>query len=79
MNMKFKWKGNGIKTKCLNENNIAFIECDKEYYRPLEVDSLLGDSSKAKKILNWKPKVKIKTLIRDMINQEFRMISKNNE
>ena len=79
LNMKFKWKGNGIKTKCLNENNIAFIECDKEYYRPLEVDSLLGDSSKAKKILNWKPKVKIKTLIRDMINQEFRMISKNNE
>ena len=79
LNMKFKWKGNGIKTKCLNENNIAFIECDKEYYRPLEVDSLLGDSSKAKKILNWKPKVKIKTLIRDMINQELKMISKNNE
>ncbi len=79
LDMKFRWKGNGIKTKCFDENNVAFIECDEEYYRPLEVDSLLGDPSKAKKILNWRPKVKIKTLIRDMINHEFKIISKNNE
>ncbi len=79
MDIKFRWNGKGIKTKCLNEKGLPFIECDKEYFRPLEVDSLLGNSSKARKVLKWKPKVKIKTLIKDMIKNEMQIISKNNE
>ena len=38
-------------TKCFNKNGKCFIESDKEYYRPLEVDTLLGNSSKARKEL----------------------------
>tara|TARA_B100001121_G_scaffold215887_1_gene189425 strand:- start:2136 stop:3191 length:1056 start_codon:yes stop_codon:yes gene_type:complete len=79
LDIKFRWNGKGIKTKCLNEKGLPFIECDKEYFRPLEVDSLLGNSSKARKVLKWKPKVKIKTLIKDMIKNEMQIISKNNE
>ena len=44
----------------LYNNGNCIIECDKEYYRPLEVDTLLGNSRKARKELNWKPKINIK-------------------
>ena len=56
LNIKYYWKGKGIHQKCYDEKGNCFIECDKEYFRPLEVDTLLGDSSKARKELNWKPK-----------------------
>ena len=46
------------------------VACDKAYYRPLEVDTLLGDSSKARKELNWRPKTNIKTLVKEMVNLE---------
>ena len=79
LNMKYKWSGKGIKAKCYDEYGVSFIECDKEYYRPLEVDTPLGDSSKARRNLKWKPKVKIKALIREMIDSEMNNISKNND
>ena len=51
------------------------IECDKNYFRPLDVDTLLGDSKKARKKLNWKPKINLNTLIREMINSEYDLIN----
>ena len=60
LGIKFSWKGNGINAKCYDNNGNCIIECDKAYFRPLEVDTLLGDSSKARKILKWKPKTNIK-------------------
>ena len=51
LNIKYYWKGKGIHQKCYDEKGNCFIECDKEYFRPLEVDTLLGDSSKARKKL----------------------------
>ena len=74
LNIKFKWKGNGIKSKCFDAENKCIIECDKRYYRPLEVDTLLGDSSKARKELKWKPKIDIKTLVKEMVSSELKKI-----
>ena len=59
LGIKFSWKGNGINAKCYDNNGNCIIECDKAYFRPLEVDTLLGDSSKARKILKWKPKLNL--------------------
>ena len=56
LNIKYFWRGKGINEKCYDDKGNSIIECDKEYLRPLEVDTLLGDSSKARKELNWKPK-----------------------
>ena len=47
LNIKYYWKGKGAKSKCFDKNANCIIECDKEYFRPLEVDTLLGDSKKA--------------------------------
>ena len=71
LDIKYYWKGKGINSKCFDEKNNVIIECDKAYYRPLEVDTLLGDSRKARKELNWKPKYKINDLVREMISSEL--------
>ena len=71
LNIKYYWRGKGSKSKCFDKNANCIIECDKEYFRPLEVDTLLGDSTKARKELKWKPKTNIKTLVKEMVNSEL--------
>ena len=71
LKIKYYWKGKGIKSKCYMLNGKCIIECDKKYFRPLEVDTLLGDSRKAYKELNWKPKKDIKKLIKEMVTEEL--------
>ena len=70
LKIKYSWKGNGIKSKCFDEKGRCIIECDKEYFRPLEVDTLLGNSRKALKELKWKPKIHIKQLVKEMVESE---------
>ena len=61
--------GKGLNEKCFYNNSII-IEIDKKYFRPTEVTSLRGDSSKAKKLLKWKPKFDLNSLIDDMIENK---------
>ena len=74
LNMKIKWKGK-------NENEIGIyknkeiVRVDKSYYRPTEVDSLLGDASKAKKKLRWKPKISFKQLVKEMVESDLKLYS----
>ena len=49
----------------------AHVETDPRYYRPTEVDYLLGDSSKARRILGWKPKVNFETLVKMMVEHDM--------
>jgi GDPmannose 4,6-dehydratase len=72
LKIKYLWKGKGINSKCYNHKGRCIVECDKEYYRPLEVDTLLGDSSKARKELNWRPKININGLVKEMVNNELK-------
>ena len=49
-----------------------YVEIDPRYYRPAEVDLLLGDASKAEKNLNWKPKVQFKELVHMMVDADVK-------
>jgi len=71
INFPIKWKGKGINEKGFDKNNKCIIEINKKYFRPTEVETLKGSFKKAKKILKWKPKHTIKSLIKDMINYEL--------
>jgi GDPmannose 4,6-dehydratase len=51
---------------------LVIIECDKNYFRPLDVNTLLGDAKKARKILKWRPTVNIQDLINEMIKEEYK-------
>ncbi len=65
------WKGKGLKERGINKKtNQTIIKIDKKYFRDTEVDNLIGNYSKAKKILKWKPKYSFNQLVVDMINQE---------
>jgi len=71
LNIKYYWEGKGINSKCFDSNGKCIIECDKEYYRPLEVDTLLGNANKAFKELKWKPKIHVKELVKEMVECEL--------
>ena len=77
LNMKIIWKGKGIKEKGYNEKGVSIIECDKKYLRPLDVNTLLGNSKKARNNLNWKPKIKLESLIQEMIKSEYDLLNAN--
>jgi len=57
------------KNKKINEKLI--ISIDPRYFRPTEVDSLLGDANKAKKILGWTPKISFKELVSEMVREDY--------
>ena len=74
LDMKIKWKGKNENEIGIYENK-EIIKVDKSYYRPTEVDSLLGDASKAKKKLKWKPKISFEQLVKEMIESDLKLYS----
>ena len=78
LNIRIKWTGKGLNTKGLDlDNNKIIIEVDKNYFRPLDVNTLLGDSSKARKQLNWHPSINLQSMIQEMIKAEKELINEN--
>ena len=77
LKIKYRWKGKGIKTKCYDEKGNCIVACKNAYFRPLEVDTLLGDSKKARKELGWKPKTNITNLVKEMIQSELKSFNEN--
>ena len=71
LDLKIVWKGKGLNEKAYDTNNNVIIECSKKYFRPTEVETLLGNPAKAKKILKWKPKINIKALAKEMTKSDF--------
>jgi len=69
------WQGKGEQEIGVSKNtNKTLIEVDKRYFRPTEVNYLLGDASKAKKILGWKAKVKFSDLVKEMVKEDLKLV-----
>jgi GDPmannose 4,6-dehydratase len=79
LGLNIKWKGKGINEVGINQDTgDVIIEIDHVgLFRPAEVDLLIGDYSKAKKILKWKPEVTFKELVRIMTVHDLELESKN--
>ncbi len=76
VNINIIWKGKGINEKGINKKSgKILVEIDKQYYRPLEVNHLCGDASKARAKLNWKCKISFRELVKEMITSDLK---KNN-
>jgi len=65
------WKGEGVGEKGYDGDRII-VEVDKRYFRPTEVDTLLGDPSKAKEKLGWSPKVTFRELVSEMVREDLK-------
>lgn len=75
LGIEIVWEGNGIDEKGIDKKTgKIIIEIDPKYYRPTEVDLLIGDYSKAKKLLNWQPKTKFKDLVKLMVQADYNKI-----
>jgi len=73
LGINLQWKKKGKLSFALNKkNNQIIVKQDEKYFRAAEVDDLLGNSSKARKLLKWKPKRDINKLIDEMIFEEFK-------
>ena len=73
-----KWEGKGYNEIGINiENKKVVVKIDKKYFRPTEVEELLGDYSKAKKELKWEPQIKFEELVKEMVISEIKNLEKN--
>jgi GDPmannose 4,6-dehydratase len=71
LHIKIFWKGKGINEKGYDKKGNVIIESNKQYYRPLEVDTLLGNAKKAMKKIKWRPKTSFKQLVKEMIEKDY--------
>ena len=74
LKLEITWRGKGLNEKAYLDKKLPIIEIRKEYFRPAEVDTLKGDSSKARKYLKWKPSKNISYLIKDMVEYELNQL-----
>ncbi len=77
LDIELEWKGKNEDEKGIDKKTgKIIIEVDSRYYRPTEVDILIGDASKAKQKLGWKPKVRFEELINIMVKADWEKVKK---
>ena len=77
LDMKIEWRGSGVKeVGSFNDKDVVVV--DKKYFRPTEVETLLGDATKAKEKLNWSPKISFEELVKEMVEEDFKLVNKLN-
>ena len=76
LEINITWRGQGVNEKGFDDNNRCIIEVDDRYYRPTEVEELLGDAKKARLELNWHPKYEVNDLIKQMVEHDLKIAKK---
>jgi GDPmannose 4,6-dehydratase len=72
LKMSIKWRGKGVKEKGYSATGKCIVSVDPRYFRPSEVETLLGNAAKARQILKWSPKVEFESLVREMALSDLR-------
>jgi len=80
VDVEIKWQGEGVDEKGIDkETGKVLVEVDPKYFRPTEVDLLIGDPSKAKEELGWEPEVKFKELVQLMVQSDLEAIEEHGD
>jgi GDPmannose 4,6-dehydratase len=78
LEMKIRWEGEGVDEKGIDvASGKPVIAVDPRYFRPTEVDALLGDSEKARKKLGWKPRTTFLELASEMAEEDFKLAKRD--
>jgi GDPmannose 4,6-dehydratase len=73
-----EWKGKGVDEKGYDKGTgKVIVEIDPKYFRPTEVDQLLGDATKANKKLGWKPKHTVEDLVKEMVASDLKLFERD--
>ncbi|HEY0822619.1 MAG TPA: GDP-mannose 4,6-dehydratase [Ramlibacter sp.] len=73
LGMQLSWKGKGVEEKAFDAQGRCVVEVDPRYFRPTEVETLLGDASKAREKLGWTPRTTFKELVREMAEADLEL------
>ena len=72
LDIKIHWSGKGVDEKAVNEKGETVVAVDPRYFRPAEVETLLGDPSKARSKLGWSAKVSFEQLVEEMVTEDLK-------
>ncbi|MGE3488206.1 MAG: GDP-mannose 4,6-dehydratase, partial [Nitrospira sp.] len=72
LGLPIAWKGEGVEEKGCDETGRCIVAVDPRYFRPTEVETLLGDPSKAREKLAWKPRTSFKELVAEMVREDLK-------
>ena len=72
LGMEIRWEGSGEGEKCYDSHGKCIIAVDPRYFRPTEVETLLGDPTKAKEKLGWTPKTTFDELVAEMVREDLK-------
>jgi len=72
LGMQIRWEGQGVDEKGIDSEGKVIIAVDPRYFRPTEVETLLGDASKAKAKLGWVPKISFEDLVAEMVREDLK-------
>ena len=73
LDMTISWVGEGVDEQGIDEDGRCIIRIDPRYYRPTEVQTLLGDATKARKKLGWVPKISFDQLVTEMVQEDLKL------
>lgn len=79
LNIKIRWEGKGINEQGYDQNGKLVVAVNKDFFRPAEVHMLLGDSTKAKTVLGWEPKISFNQLVEMMVKNDIQLLRNNKE
>ncbi|CAG9177784.1 GDP-mannose 4,6-dehydratase [Cupriavidus respiraculi] len=71
LGMQIRWEGEGVDEKGYDTDNKCIVAVDPRYFRPTEVETLLGDPSKAREKLGWTPRTSFKELVAEMVREDL--------
>ncbi len=72
LGLAMTWRGEGDKKVAVNDKGQEIVRVDPRYFRPTEVETLLGDASKAREKLGWVPKVDFRSLVAEMVREDLK-------
>lgn len=77
LEMPIHWEGQGVQERGLAADGRVIVRVDPRYFRPTEVETLLGDATKAHRLLGWTPKTSFSELVSEMVQADFRWAQRN--
>jgi GDPmannose 4,6-dehydratase len=77
LGMKLTWRGRGADEEAFNERGQRVVAVDQHYFRPAEVETLVGDASKARVKLGWEPKVNFRELVAEMVAGDLKLAERD--
>ena len=77
LGITIRWEGSGVDEKGYDDKGQCIVSVDPRYFRPTEVETLLGDASKAKEKLGWSPKITFEEMVQEMVREDLKVAERD--